>query len=107
MINGVVLEVDLHGSWQGFWRALTGSAGAGFATAAAWLGMLIILGALVVFFWRRTRGRVEEGPRGWVIWAVIFGAILAAPEFIMPVLLSLIDGIANTGIGLWDASQAG
>lgn len=98
-------EVDLSGNWEGFWTAVTRSAGSGLTTAAAWLGMLIIIGALVVFFWRRTRGHVEDGPRGWAIWAIIFGAILAAPGLLMPAILNLIDVVANTGIGLWQASQ--
>ncbi|WP_152364405.1 hypothetical protein [Microlunatus speluncae] len=98
-------EVDLSGNWEAFWQAVTRSAGSGFTTAAAWLGMLVIIGALVVFFWRRTRGRSEEGTSGWVIWAVVFGSILAAPGFLMPAILTLIDVVANTGIGLWQASQ--
>ncbi|GAB3762657.1 hypothetical protein GCM10028864_54120 [Microlunatus parietis] len=99
-------KVNLSGAWTDFWDAVTDKGGAGLTTGAAWIGLLIIIGALIVFLWRRTRGYADEnGPRGWVVWAILFGAVLAAPGFLMPAILGLVDLIANTAVGLWDRAQ--
>ena len=103
----MIYDVELAKAWSEFWDAILGAGGRDLTTAAAWIGLIIILGAVVVFMWRRIRGYSNEGsgPRGWIVWAIVFGAVLAAPDFIMPAILGLIDIIANTGVGLWDASR--
>jgi len=95
--------VDLSGSWQTFWSAITQAAPqiTGFMSV---LGVAILLFSLVGYLWSRMR-RQGSSDGGRLIWAVIVGATLAAPGVLFPLMLGLADMIANAAIGIWTATQ--
>lgn len=95
-------NVDLSGAWSTFWGAVTSSAGTGLTGFLSVLGVMVLIGALVGYLWQRMRNR--GGDSGKLLWAAAVGATLAAPGVIFPLMLGLMDMIANAAISVWQAT---
>jgi len=95
-------NVDLSGGWTTFWGAVT-SAAPSLTAIMSVLGILILLASLVSYIWSRMRG--QGGDNGRLIWAIIAGAVLAAPGVLFPLFLGLADMVANSMIAIWAATQ--
>lgn len=89
-MNGSTL--DLSGAWSAFWRGISSGLG-NLPMALAIIGMLIIVGGLVKFFWDKRRG--GGGNTSQLAWTSIVGSLLAAPNLILPLLLGIIDLVVN------------
>ena len=98
-------EIDISRHWETFWSALTRNAGGGLTTVMAWVGLAVVAAAVAVLIWRKFRRKGEQGQAGMLGWAILFGALLAGPDLLFPVLLNIVDAVANTAIGMWKASQ--
>lgn len=95
-------DVDLSGAWDTVWSAISDSAGQQLTTFLTVVGVIVLVAALGAYVWGRMR---KQGDLGKVLWAIVVGAILAAPGVIFPILLSIVDVIANAGIHLWNATN--
>jgi hypothetical protein len=95
-------NVDLSGGWDTVWGAIKSSAGAQLTTGLTVIGVLILVFALGAYVWGRMR---KQGDLSKLVWAIAVGAILAAPGVIFPILLSIVDIVANAGIDLYNATK--
>lgn len=98
---------DLEGSWETLWTGIKGSTGQQVWTLLSVIGVAIVVGALIKWIWDRKRG---GGGRGLgntgAIWgALAVGALLTAPEIILPILLTILDAIVNAIIGIWNQTK--
>lgn len=95
--------VDLSGAWSTFWSAITSSIGPQLTNVLSVLGVALLVFSLAAYFWQRARNK--SGDPGKLMWAVVVGAVLSAPGVVFPILLSIVDIVANAGISLYNATQ--
>jgi hypothetical protein len=96
-------EVDLSGAWSTFWNAVTSSTGAQLTNVLSVLGVALLVFAFASYMWQRARSKGGDSGKLW--WAVAIGATLAAPGVIFPLVLTVVDLIANAGISVYEATQ--
>lgn len=94
-------DVDLSGAWSSFWNSIIGPL-SGIVDFLTIIGVILVVGSILAFFWKRHRGGGTGVGRdsGTVIWVLITGAILCAPNVLMPVFLNILDAIANALVNL-------
>ncbi len=90
-------DVDLKGGWDTFWGAVSAPL-SDLVNLLTVIGALLVIGSIIVYFWRRRRGGDTPAP---LMWTLLVGAILCAPDAILPLFLGLLDAIANAGIALF------
>lgn len=95
-MNGSTL--NLSGAWQAFWNGISGGLG-NLPMALAIIGMLIIVGGLIKFFWDKRRG--GGGNTSQLVWTSVIGSLLAAPNLILPILLGIVDLVVNMLVKLF------
>lgn len=95
-------DVDLSGSWTTFWNAVTGATGTQLTNFLSVLGVIILVFSLAAYFWQRSRNKGSDSGKLW--WAVVVGSVFAAPGVIFPLLLGIVDLVANAGIGVYQAT---
>lgn len=100
-------DINLSGGWGTLWGAVT----SGFPALP---GMLTFVGTAIVVFavgkwaWERRRGGGMGNHQN--VWGALFvGAVLLAPSVLLPLLLLILDGVANIGVSAFKAmtSHAG
>lgn len=92
-------EVNLHSGWATFWGAITAGF-PGITTLMTVIGVALVVFALLKWAWDRRRGG-GMGQGSQPLWgALIPGSILAAPSVLFPLLLGLLDWVANIAIQL-------
>lgn len=96
-------EVNLKGSWSSFWGAITGGF-TGVTALLSFVGTALIVIAVAKWAWERRRGgSMAQGAQP--LWgALIIGCLMIAPTVIMPLLLTILDAIANIGVSLFKAA---
>jgi len=98
-------DVNLKGSWSNFWGAIT----AGFpliTSMMSFVGVALVVIAVAKWVWERRRqgGAGNHQP----LWgALLVGALLVAPTVLLPLLLTILDGVANIGVSVFKAMTAG
>lgn len=67
------------------------------------VGALLVVMAVVKWFWDKRRGGGGGGGgNSSVGWALAVGALLAAPQIIIPVILDILDVVANAFVDVFD-----
>jgi len=94
-MNGSTL--NLSGAWKAFWEGISSGLG-NLPMGLAIIGMLIIVAGLVKFFWDKRRG--GGGNNSQLVWTSVVGALLAAPNLIIPLLLGILDLVVNMFVKL-------
>lgn len=94
-------NIDLSGAWDTLWGAVTASTGPILTNVLSVLGVIILVLAIFGYIWSRARGR---GNAGGLVWAIVIGAVLAAPGVVFPILLTLIDLVINAVIDIVNAA---
>jgi cell shape-determining protein MreD len=97
-------SVDLSGGWSTFWNAVTSSAGTPLTGILSVLGVCVLVFTLASYFWQRARGQ-GHNDSGKLVWALAVGAVLAAPGVIFPLILGLMDMVANAVISIYQATM--
>jgi hypothetical protein len=101
-------DVDLAGSWTSFWTAIKQGGGANFTSllnVLAIFGMCLVAWAIVKWAWDRRRGGgggFGGGGSNGVTGALLVGVVLAAPNFILPAVLSVLDLVIDAVMKIWD-----
>lgn len=95
-------EIDLEGAFSTAWNGLKSGFGAGtLSTMLTTVGVILVLFAVGKFLWDRRRG---SGGNTQAVWgALIVGSVLAAPEVLLPLLLKILDFIANSVVKIVQA----
>jgi RsiW-degrading membrane proteinase PrsW (M82 family) len=96
--------IDLAGSWNTAWTAISGSLGA-FSSLLAVIGTLLVVFAIVGYIWERRRG--GGGNHSKLIYTLVIGAVLSAPGVVIPALLTAIDFIVNALLSLLNGTTGG
>ena len=89
--------IDLESGFQTFWSAIPNSAGV--ATVLTAIGVLIILFTVVPWIWQRRKGGFQ-GMQGFPWMGVVFAAVLAGPQVVIPLLLRVLSLLTNLLIQL-------
>lgn len=102
MSHTVVLagnQLNFQKQWDSTWASISGALG-GVATLAGVVGMLLVVGSILSYFWQKRKG---GGDTNKVLYTLIIGALLAAPTLISLVLL-LVDAIGNVVISVFSSN---
>lgn len=102
-------KVDLSGGWDQFWSALKGASGMDqILNLMTIIGVIIVVFALLKWTWDRRRGGGfgGGGGSGGVWGALLVGAVLTAPALLFPIMLTVLDVIANAVVSIWNKSDA-
>lgn len=86
--------IDLHGKWSGLLGIIQQALGGSVMNTLGWIGLILVLAGFIGWAWEKRKGSADHNK---LIWSIIVGAILVAPQALYVVLL-IIDGIANTAI---------
>lgn len=90
--------VNLSARWAEFWAALTTATGiGGVITLLAIVGMLLVVGGVIGWLFKKRRGgsgQMTQGMDGLLI-TILIGGILVAPRYGIQVLLVIVDVICN------------
>ncbi|MGL5825514.1 MAG: hypothetical protein ACRCYU_11980 [Nocardioides sp.] len=100
-------DVDLSGSWKTLYDAVSGPAGPLLSLLAV-VGVAIVVIALVKWAWERRRNGFSGGGGrdSGAVWGALFvGVMLSAPTVLLPILLTVMDLIANGAISIWNSSS--
>jgi len=58
--------------------------------------MLLVVAAILTYLWERRRGNGGQGGgHQKILWAIAIGMVLAAPDVVIPAILTIVDFIAN------------
>lgn len=100
-------KIDLSGAWDDLWNALT--AGTGFESVTklmAVIGVALVVFAVVKWAWAKGTGRGGGGGNN-VAGALLVGALLAAPDVLLPIVLQIFDVVANAVKSVFESNTRG
>lgn len=96
--------IDLAGAWDKFYNAVATGAGVKrLLTLMAIIGVALIAAAIVKWAWDRRRG-LNGGGSGAIWGALLIGAIMSAPDLLIPIVLQALDALINSVSKIWDAT---
>lgn len=84
-----VKDPGLSEAWGQAKAVINGTVGSGFLNVLAGIGIVIILFAVIKFFWDKRRGNGANSKAMWFL--VACGAVLAAPTILMGFFLEIVD----------------
>lgn len=90
-------KVDLAGSWTKAWSVFS-TGNEKIFTILSVVGVIIFVASLAGYIWQRRRG--SGGNTGAVIGAGVVGMLFCAPQVVIPLLLVIVDLLANTVVRL-------
>ena len=81
-------------------NSVSGAVGTQLTTLLTSIGMVLVAFAIIRWLWDRRRSGFQ-GNHSDPMWTFGVGAVLAAPDVIIPLLLGLADLVTNTVVGLF------
>jgi hypothetical protein len=96
--------VNLAGGWNTLWAAISGAIGGQVMAIMTVIGVVLVVFAIGKYFFDKRRGGGVTQGLGVVMWTLVFGAILAAPQAIIPLVLTLLDLIINSILAIVTAT---
>jgi len=92
-------DISLKAGWGTVWAAVQGAVGTQLTTLMTGVGVILVVGSALKWLWERRRSGMQGGHSN-LVWTTAFGMVLAGPNILIPVLLGLIDTVANIVIHL-------
>jgi hypothetical protein len=89
-------SLHLASDWSSLWGSISGSIGPLTRLLGA-IGLILMLIALIRWVIDKRRG--GQANHAGLLWTAIFGAILSAPNMLLPTALTLVDKVVNAGGG--------
>jgi hypothetical protein len=98
--------INLTAGWTKLWSAISGVIGGQVSTLLTIAGVILVIFAIGKYFFdkRRGGGSASQG-LGTVMWTLVCGAILAAPQVIIPLVLTLLDFAINTIVAIVNSAK--
>ena len=93
-------SVNFQSGWSTVWKSVSGAVGAQLTTLLTAIGVVLVVFAIIRWLWDRRRSGFQGNHSG-LLWTIGVGAVLAAPDVIIPLLLGLADLITNAVVGLF------
>lgn len=94
----IPLEVDLSGQWGTLWGAVK-SAIPSISTILGMIALVLVVVATISWVWGKRRN-VRAGDNQPMIGAIVVACVFAAPDLVFPLLLTIVDGLANFAINI-------
>ena len=96
--------VNLTSGWNTLWGAISGAIGGPIMTLLTIIGVILVIGSIITWVFQKRRGGSAISGLGPVLWTLLAGAMLAAPQVIIPLFLTILDFIINTIIAIVNAA---
>lgn len=80
-------SIDFSGDWASLWSRVHIGITPGAQQLISWIALGIVLLALGRWVMAKHQGRQA----GNILWALLIGAVIAAPNLILPAILEVID----------------
>ena len=92
----IIASVDFASSWTSLWNSVSGSI-SGLTKILGIVGLLLVVGSVLKWLWDRRRGGVGGGfqAHSHILFTLVLGAVLAAPNFMINWMLVILDTIVN------------
>jgi hypothetical protein len=92
----IVASVDFASSWTTLWGSVSGSI-SGLTKILGIIGLLLVVGSVLKWLWERRRGGMGGGfqAHSHILFTLVLGAVLAAPDFMIEWMLVILDTIVN------------
>ena len=92
----IVASVDFASSWTTLWGSVSGSI-SGLTKILGIIGLLLVVGSVLKWLWERRRGGAGGGfqAHSHILFTLVLGAVLAAPNFMIEWMLVILDTIVN------------
>ncbi len=92
----LLTDINLESSWNTLWGNIQQSVGS-LLTILGYVGMLLVVGSVLKWLWDRRRGQGGQGfqAHSHVVYTLVLGAVLAAPDVMIPWMLGALDAVAN------------
>ncbi len=101
-------KIDLSSSWDDLWNAVSAGVGPGLTRLLAVVGVALVAFAILKWAWDKRKGGGGMGRGGGGVGgALIIGALLSAPDVLMPIALKLADGVINAVVQIWNNTNGG
>lgn len=94
VVVAVAGSVDLAGQWSSFWERVNQGGWDRLSQLMTWVGIILVISAVVGWAWKKRHGGGGGGSQA-VMWAAGIGAFLSAPQVVIPIVLTLVDLLAN------------
>lgn len=91
-------SVDFSGAWDGMWANLSTGLTPEAQRLMTWVGAALVLFSLLKWANGKRKGANGSSASQHVLYTLIIGACLAAPNAIIPILLRLVDLVANLAL---------
>lgn len=101
-MNGAI---NLTAGWTKLWGAIAGVIGGQVMTLLTIAGVILVVFAIGKYFFDKRRGGSASQGLGTVMWTLVCGAILAAPQVIIPLILTLLDFAINTFVAIVNSAK--
>lgn len=92
--------IDLKSGWDQLWNAVSGVITGQVTSLLTIAGVILLIFAIGKFIFDKRRGGGHTQGLGIVVWTLVAGALLAAPQIIIPTALTILDYIINAIVSL-------
>lgn len=99
------MKSNFSSSWNTFWSAISGQLG-GVLTIMTWVGVVLVVFSVVGWIYKKRQGgSLSQGLSGVFITMVV-GMVLCSPQLLIPLILRIVDFVANTAASLLQRASA-
>lgn len=86
-------SVNFTGPWSTLWGKVNQGTFGDFMTLMTFIGIGVVIIAIGKLVWDKRRGGGNPQP---VLWSLLAGALFAAPNALIPIVLKLAEIVVNT-----------
>ena len=98
-------QVNLAAGWNTLWGAISSVIGGQITLILTIIGVVMVIAAVGTWIFQRRRGGGVTQGLGAILWTLIAGALLAAPQVVIPLILTILDLVINGLIAIFQATQ--
>lgn len=92
-------DVDLAGAWDKLWSAISSEI-SGLLDILTIVGVALVVFSIITYFWQKRRGGNMSEGSSTIFWVMALGALLCAPQVLIPLFMTLLDQILNAAINI-------